>query len=297
MAADLFDAKTARVSVVMATLGGATVADTIRALNSGSLVPAEILICIPTQEADRVRDLGFDNVSVVVTEVRGQVPQRAIGFAHAANDFVLQIDDDMLVDQDCVERLLRTLHTWGSKVAVAPAFYATTSGESVYESANSGSPGQTIYHWIMNGSEGFQPGRVDRSGSGQGIDPRRAGSDPFEVEWIPGGCALHRRENLVLKNFFPFPGKAYYEDLFHSFELRRTGVRLLLDPSARCWMVPVPSTTFAVRDFFRHLKNDYRAKTHYVRLAGRSLTRMHAWYLIYTTSFLLKKLFTKASSG
>ena len=32
---------------------------------------------------------------------------------------------------------------------------------------------------------------------------------------------MHFKKNLVLKNYFPFKGKAYSEDLFHSIELKK----------------------------------------------------------------------------
>ncbi len=97
------------VSVVIATLGGTTLTGTIAGLNSGTVVPAEILVCVPELETSCIAPLKFDNVRVVPTPCRGQVAQRAVGFQEAKYDFVLQLDDDMFVDTQCLERLLTVM--------------------------------------------------------------------------------------------------------------------------------------------------------------------------------------------
>src|SRR5690349_16548237 len=90
--ADMSAAGTRPLSVVIATLGGGTIPETIAGLNRGDHPPAEILICIPEREADRARHLQGGNVRVVVTSVRGQVAQRAEGFKQATQPFVMQLD-------------------------------------------------------------------------------------------------------------------------------------------------------------------------------------------------------------
>ena len=43
-----------------------------------------------------------------------------------------------------------------------------------------------------------------------------------EVEWLPGGCILHSKKNLIKKNYFNFKyKKAYCEDLIHSYFLKK----------------------------------------------------------------------------
>ena len=68
------------VSVVIATLGGDFLQETIAALMNGSLPPAEILICIPTEHAYKTQHLATDVVKILAIDIRGQVKQRAYGF-------------------------------------------------------------------------------------------------------------------------------------------------------------------------------------------------------------------------
>ena len=57
-----FDLKTYPMTVVIATLGGDTLKGTIETINKGTIVPDEILICIPGNEAYKVQNLSFQNV-------------------------------------------------------------------------------------------------------------------------------------------------------------------------------------------------------------------------------------------
>jgi glycosyltransferase involved in cell wall biosynthesis len=276
------------VSVVIATLGGPTLPRTITSLNSGSLVPAEILICIPQQEAGRVADLAFPNVRVLITDFRGQVAQRAHGFKHAAHDFVMQLDDDMLLDHDCLALLVRALLQHGARAAVAPALIDLASGGPAYTKPGRNRVLQNLYYWLMNGADGYQQGKIDKAGSPVGIVPDGR-NEVVVVEWLAGGCVLHRKENLVLDNFFPFKGKAFCEDVIHSHLLQTRGVTLLVEPRAICRLELVYSSGFRTREYLRNLSSDFRARRYFMKLSARSSARMYLFYAISGLSYFGKK--------
>ena len=68
------------ISVVIPTLGGPSLESTIAALNNGTVVPAEIVLCVPEREAATLRQFTDANVRVLATATSGQVSQRAEGF-------------------------------------------------------------------------------------------------------------------------------------------------------------------------------------------------------------------------
>lgn len=90
------------LSVVIATIGGEVLRPVLAMLNSGERVPAEILICVPSKEAADMHDFGHDNVRIIATPVRGQVAQRAFGLQLAQQSFVMQMDDDILIEPQSV---------------------------------------------------------------------------------------------------------------------------------------------------------------------------------------------------
>lgn len=278
------------ISVVIPTLGGESLASTIDRLNSGSVVPDEILVCIPRDEQDRVARLTAPNARFVITAFRGQVAQRAAGFAQALHPYVMQLDDDMLVNTDCVARLLDVVAKEGPSVAVAPALLCNPGGESFYRTPANRTL-LSLYYWLLNGSRGYLPGTVTKAGTNIGVDPELQTQDAMEVEWVPGGCLMHRRENLILDNFYPFTGKAYCEDLFHSYHLRKTGVRLLVCASAHCYLdnVSILDGTMDLAGFMGFLKADARARRYLVRLSARSMPRMYFYYLVVLMRFVFRR--------
>jgi glycosyltransferase involved in cell wall biosynthesis len=285
------------VSVVIATLGGGTLAETISTLNRSTFRPGEILVCIPIAEASRILDLNCENVKVIVTPYRGQVAQRVFGFRNAKYEFVMQLDDDMLVAPDCIEHLIATVNVASRKVAVSPALLDVDSGSSLYQQPKRNELLSAIYYWLMNGSAGYQPGCILNSGIAIGVDYRRATDRLVEVEWLPGGCVMHRKENLVFEDYYPFSGKAHGEDVIHSWCLRQQGCALLIDTLAKCrTRAPVLSESFG--EGVRCAGQILRVQRYYMSKMSRLSFALYLSYavnvsraLIGAVGYRAKKLF------
>lgn len=274
------------VTVVVATLGGDSLAATIESLNRGSISPAEILICIPSENAPRVMGLHFKNLKILQTNFRGQVAQRLYGFQNARHDIVIQLDDDILVDMFCIERLLETLHALGPKVASAPAMLDQKTGSSVYTKPAKNRYLLALYYWLMNGCDGYKPGTIDKSGSSVGLDPALSEARFHDVEWLAGGCVAHYKKNLVLENFWPLPGKAYYEDVVHSCLLRQKGIRLVIDSTARCSIELFSQSSFKPGEFVVNLYRDYLGRQYFMRRFSRNSPRIYLFYVARIMSYL-----------
>jgi glycosyltransferase involved in cell wall biosynthesis len=278
------------VTVVIPTLGGATLKKTIEALNPGSLRPAEILVCIPSAERARAEHLGFDNVKVIAAQARGQVAQRAEGFRHAAHELVMQLDDDILVDARCVERLAGALIALGPAAAVGPTLIEWSTAQPVYRKPAGNSRMLDLYYWLMNGAAGYLPGTIDKSGTLLGIDPEIAVDELNEVECIAGGCVMHHRKNLVLEDFYPFAGKAYYEDVMHCSLLRRRGIKLKVHSGARCSLETAHAWHLGHGEYLKYLAADCRSRKYAMRLHSRVSARLYLFYLICYVRYLWKRV-------
>jgi glycosyltransferase involved in cell wall biosynthesis len=277
------------MTVVIATLGGPSLISTIEALQRGSLTPEEILICIPATESKRVSNLVFPNVKIVLTHCRGQVAQRAVGFRHASYPIVMQLDDDLLVDIDCIHYLLKTLQAHGPNISVAPALMNSVTGKSIYKKRDRFRVLQKMCYWIMNGSDGYQPGKICKSGLAIGIDPGNKNQTLFEVEWLAGGCILHYKKNLLLTNFYPFSGKAFCEDLLHSCYLMQSKIKLMVDSNAECWVEPA-SLNYGFLEFLQQLYFDFRARKYTLLLFSRFSFRIYLYYFARYFHFIYQKI-------
>jgi len=278
------------VSVVIATLGGKSLLSTLTKLKSGSLIPAEILVCIPESE---FRQFSFDlenNIRIITTPCRGQVPQRAFGFRDAKHEYVLQLDDDLILDTYCLERLVEALQVLGPDVAVSPALIDQQTEKSVYIKPRGPKLLLGIYFWLINGFNGYQPGKVDKSGSAVGIDSQTVSSRFVQVEWLAGGCVLHRRKNLIKEDFWKRPGKAYYEDIFHSYLLRRRGIRLFIDVTAKCRLEVTRQSSMKFQSFLNDLYHDFSARRYYMKQVATSSVRIYIYYLIRLVFYLWHRI-------
>jgi glycosyltransferase involved in cell wall biosynthesis len=282
------------VSVVIATLGSPDLGKTISSLRNGTLPPKEILICIPEKEAGKAMNLQSDDVRIVVTACRGQVAQRVEGFKQVECDFVLQMDDDVIVSHNLVENLVTVLKSRAEKSVAAPGYFDLKSGNSLHRKPIMGASYRT-YLFLINGNINYIEGSVTHAGLNFGVDTTLIEQDFLEVEWVPGGCLMHKKENLIVDNFFPFTGKAYCEDLIQSYLLRAKGIKLLISREAQCW-TQLDSTYQSFSQLFKQKFDELRKRKYFVRLSGGSLARMYVFFslnLAYSAVKHLNKLHKK----
>ncbi len=256
-------------TVVIATLGGPTLPTTVSCLQASDWAPSEIILCIPESEqhcADSVR--GVPSVHIVPTAVRGQVAQRAVGFAQAASELVLQCDDDVHFDTSVPGLLRDALLAIGRRSVVGPVFYNPASGAPIarYATGMRGRAGD-VYFWLLAGLPwGKQRmGRFSSTTCAISVDPAHADAPVVESDWLAGGFVLGWREDLVRTNFYPFAGKAYCEDVLHARERAALGVKHHVVVAARVFTEPSPhATTFA------ELKREFGVRYRISRRIGAS---------------------------
>jgi len=269
------------VSVVIATLGG-DLSKTIYSINNGSLKPDEIIISLPDSSRSILNSSLHSNLKLIYANQYGQVIQRLKGFKEAKGDYVLQVDDDVILDRYCLENLVNFLKKNSCKLAASPCLY-DLDGNSLYIQQGEKAFAK-IYYRLINGKKKFLPGGITLAGTNLGVTPNNILGDYIKVQWQPGGCILHKRNNLYMHNYYPFSGKAYSEDLIHSFLLRRDGIKLFVLKNAKC-------STKACMNLlsFKELTSDFKSRRYFVRLADLSLSRMYIHYFFY----LIKKFFKR----
>lgn len=206
-------------SVVIPSLGGKHLVETVDILNSSSIKPDEVILCVPKTALSYLVELHADNIKVVPTDKRGQVAQRLEGFKVISNEVVVQIDDDVHVKEDTLEHLLKSLLVLGKGNTVGPVLYNAYDGRPI-TSYKSGVLGfmDDFYACFIRGLPWGpkRSGAMSNIGCSSGVDPRYHPVPLLLTSWLPGGCCVSFRDDLILKDFYPFPGKAYSEDLIHS---------------------------------------------------------------------------------
>ncbi len=225
-----------KVSVVIPSLGEKQLKNTLLHLNNGTVIPDEILICIPKSHDPKLDSCQFHNLEFVFTEKVGQVKQRIEGFKLAKNKYILQMDSDLLLERNCLKNLIETIGK-NDKSCVGPRLYDLKNKKYFSTSIPKNEKKLTYYEKIfyrcINGKDGFKPGKISKSGEPMGLVEN---GEFKNLDWLPGACILHTKDNLILDNYYPFEGKAYAEDIYHSLELKNKGINLIRDKKAKCFV-------------------------------------------------------------
>ncbi len=261
------------ISVVIPSLGG-DLSSTFASINSGTVIPDEIIVCLPNKHHSVSGWCDYENISIVYSGIYGQVNQRIYGFKVAKGDYILQLDDDIIVSLDCLKTLIYSMSRVDSS-AVSPCWYNSTDNNPLHQPRNN-STIMTLYYWIINGRDGYNPGKISLAGTNFGVNPSEIGPSEICVDWQPGGCILHKKKNLILKDYYPFVGKSYCEDIVHSFFLRKAGVRLIVNTKAKC-MTHMNARLNLRREIIPMIKQ----RIYFVKLANLSIFRMSVYYAVY----------------
>jgi GT2 family glycosyltransferase len=277
------------ISVVIATLGGESLKETIESLNNSTIVPKEILLCIPEGYTTNLKHFSFSNLEILTTTVKGQVAQRAFGFQKAKCPFVLQLDDDIILDSYCLENLLETVIS-KKNIAVGPKLFDHLTNKYhsfLIPDENNLKWFDKIFFYIANGKSGYQPGKISKSGINFGTPDNTSGF--YNVDWLNGGCIMHRKENLLLTNFYPFSGKAYSEDLFHSKLLREDNVILVRSGKAKCYVDFTSSKSSGRYDAARTFMRILKVMRIFVKSINGNLGRLYIVYFFFIIRLFLVK--------
>jgi glycosyltransferase involved in cell wall biosynthesis len=281
---------TSGVSVVIPTLGGESLFKTVDYLNEGSMIPDEILVCIPDDQFYRAESLSHENVRVIKTTFYGQVAQRATGFQQAKNPWVLQLDDDILLAKDCLENLLVYAKTHDNS-SVGPKLFDKETSQ--YHSYMIPDKKQYLYKkmlfLVINGMQGYVPGKISKAGINMGIP--LGTEDCNNIEWLPGGCILHRKDNLILYNYYPFKGKAFAEDLYYSALIRQRGVNLCRCGNASCYVDFSHDINTSMVNYVRSYLKNRVALLEFVRRTDKSVFRLNVFLVLNVLQLFMKYLF------
>jgi glycosyltransferase involved in cell wall biosynthesis len=227
------------------------------------------------------------NVRILRTSCKGQVAQRAEGFRHCSQPFVLQLDDDINLEQNTLTLLLNNLKLLGQMNVVGPVFF-NNLGSMPLSPFPIGIKGFFVNsYYFLFASLPFGRARMGRLSStcvSASIDPKYFKGDRVGVDWLAGGCVLNYRDDIIVDNFFPFDGKAYAEDGLHSYLRAKKGISHYVVLNAKA-SIDISSDTFD----WHHFVQEMRLRFKIVKIMRGSLTRKSIFIL---AEYIRQKFFT-----
>ena len=147
-----------------------------------------------------------------------------------------------------------------------------------------------IRNIILNNQIDIDSWSITKAGTGFGSEKNKISESLINVDWLSGGCIIHKKQNLILKNYLPYDGKSYCEDLIHSFLLNKKGIKLYLNSRAKC----LHQDSFNIYklsflDFFGYFVNEYKNRKYFVKLARLNIINFNLWSFAILTKYFIYK--------
>ena len=154
----------------------------------------------------------------------------------------------------------------------------------------------TARHWIIDNADdvfGFSFAVFFPSFILNVVD-EEYNSKLLKTKWLPGGCILHKKENLVLNNYYEYKGKAYDEDLIHSFLLHNNSIDLCV--SKKAFAKSINYHAYEHKNFntlIKYLYRIYKIKVKLSRDSKGNIFYYHIWFFQWFCSETFRYLKTK----
>lgn len=269
------------ISIVIPTIGRKKLIKTLISIKNSSIRPKEILIVVPnrnTKKINFIKKFTDLNIKQIPSKRSNQVLQRIEGFKKSKCKFVLQLDDDVVLYKDCIKYLYKYINK-EKNIAVSPRLFSNIKVSKIYKKPSNFL--FTIYHWLINGFQGYSPGKISLSGFNYSDENHNYGTR--NLEWLSGGAVMHRRENLIFKNYYPFKfDKSYCEDILHSIALKEKKIKLTKLYSAKAfyeediyWVIENN-----LKDIFKIYFNEFKVRLYIVNKLKKQKIRMYIYYII-----------------
>ena len=141
------------ISVVVPTLGKCDLNILIRKINSSTLKPKEILICIPKKYKNNLNSNYDENVKIIYTRYKGQVIQRIYGFKNCTCNYVLQLDDDVILDENAIKCMYDKLIDLGANNVVGPLYFDKNNNYLHRQKSQYKQIIEDIYTYLMDATD------------------------------------------------------------------------------------------------------------------------------------------------
>ena len=197
----------------------------INSILIGKAIPKQIIIVCVSEEYNKYllslkKFMNLINIILIKVEIKNQIYQRQVGLKLAKENYILQLDDDITVEENTISLLYNHVSKSHHKIIFC--------GNLIDENKNPLDKRWLSYYknydmfkfilFILNGFKNIEPNTIIKSG--RPIPEFK--KNYYSSEWLNSSLCFHKKALKDYK-FFNAEGKSYYEDIYtsHSFEMLR----------------------------------------------------------------------------
>ena len=284
--------KILEISIVINTIGENILNKVLESIVNSSVNVKEIIISIPENKNLSISKklINENNIKIIKTKFNNQIHQRIAGFKIASSKYIIQLDSDVILDKFCIENLHTSILNIKEKSSVGPLIVNENELKKSIKYGFFYIIVKLIRNIILNNQIDIDSWSITKAGTGFGFEKKNISESLINVDWLSGGCIIHKKHNLILDNYLPYDGKSYCEDLIHSFLLNKKGIKLYLNNRAKC----LHKDSFNIYklsfiDFFDYFVNEYKNRKYFVKLARLNIINFNLWSFAILTKYLVYK--------
>ncbi len=241
-----------KISAVIASLGKEHLLKTIDSLNKGSVKPCEIICVLPslTKVSKKIKK---KNIKIFFSKKKNQIIQRNIGLMRAKYKYVLQVDDDILLSKNCLKNMLIELKKINNKkAAIGPIFF--DDNKKLHYNYKDENFLSSVIKYIFCGAPLFskKAGKITSIGVAYLADFHNK-KNLISTEWLPGGCVLYLKKNILKTIPVYLNGKSYCEDVFYSLARRKKNINHYVAKNAHIIVDKIQYEKFDLKEFSKEI--------------------------------------------
>lgn len=223
------------VSIITVNYNGYTdTCELIKSLKMYETYPYEVIVVDNASRNDDGRRLhahGFENVTVICSNVNlGFAGGNNLGFRYAGGDYILYMNNDMLIDRPFLQAMINRFEMSDKVGAVSPKLYYVDP------------PGRIQYA----GMTPLSPILLRNKTIGLGEKDEGQRDQAMEVAFLHGACMLTSREVLKDVGEMTEVYFLFYEELDWCLQLQSAGYNLWYEPAAAVYhkeSMSIPQST------------------------------------------------------
>jgi hypothetical protein len=246
-----------KVTVVCASKGGDTIKNLLASFVSANFIPKSVIIVVPVGQIIYFSEDDYPlKIRFLESALANQVLQRMIAISMVTTEYILQIDDDVIVSSDFGERINTALSNKEKNELIGCELLAHNGRPLCgrWTTAYQKNALIRLYCFITSGFKKIDNYSITLAGR---IIPRINPQDSPDCQ--PRWCSstlLYPKECLIDAKFLIRKGKSYYEDVYFVSSLLRTKkYTLKLVPELKVYHPVVPP--ISLRVLFDTLPNQY----------------------------------------
>ena len=268
------------ISIVIASLGKENLKQTLNSIINQPFDVYEIIVVLPPFVT-----FNFFSKKIIFlnSPKKGQVAQRSYGLKHSSAEYVIQMDDDVVIQNNTIYDLYKVSLNYSKNVVFAPLLCSLKDNNQIIPKFSLVS---YWFHFILGApaNKKLRSGFLSKNGFGYALNDMSDCNVPTKVGWLPGAFVYCHRDFLIADDYFPFNGRAYSEDLLHSFLWQQKGCIFLVDPRIRVSMEYNP-ITFNVKSIY----SEFIVKKYLSKIMGGHSLAVYLWCIFKLLKFIVKR--------